>query len=61
MQHSVTKEQSTKNAPTAEEIRKRAFEIHIERWGNSRLRPRRLAAGGTRGPGKAQRERRRGA
>jgi Protein of unknown function (DUF2934) len=33
MQHSVTKEQSTKNAPTPEEIRKRAFEIHIERGG----------------------------
>ena len=33
MQHSVTKEQSTKNAPTREEIRKRAFEIHIERGG----------------------------
>ena len=27
MQHSVAKEQSTKNAPTPEEIRKRAFEI----------------------------------
>jgi hypothetical protein len=33
MQHSATKEQSTKNAPTPEEIRKRAFEIHIERGG----------------------------
>jgi hypothetical protein len=33
MQHSVTKEQSTKKAPTPEEIRKRAFEIHIERGG----------------------------
>ena len=33
MQHSVTKEQSTKNAPTREEISKRAFEIHIERGG----------------------------
>ena len=33
MQHSVTKEQSTKHAPTPEEIRKRAFEIHIERGG----------------------------
>jgi hypothetical protein len=33
MQHSVAKEQSTKNAPTPEEIRKRAFEIHIERGG----------------------------
>jgi hypothetical protein len=34
MQHSGTKEQSTKNAPiTPEEIRKRAFEIHIERGG----------------------------
>jgi Protein of unknown function (DUF2934) len=28
-----TKGQSTKNAPTPEEIRKRAFEIHIERGG----------------------------
>ena len=33
MQHSATKEQSTENAPTPEEIRKRAFEIHIERGG----------------------------
>jgi Protein of unknown function (DUF2934) len=33
MQHSVAKEQSTKKAPTPEEIRKRAFEIHIERGG----------------------------
>jgi hypothetical protein len=33
MQYSVTKEQSTKKAPTLEEIRKRAFEIHIERGG----------------------------
>ena len=33
MQHSATKEQSTKNAPTPKEIRKRAFEIHIERGG----------------------------
>ena len=33
MQHSVTKEQSTKKAPTLEETRKRAFEIHIERGG----------------------------
>jgi hypothetical protein len=33
MQHSDTKEQSTKNAPTPEEIRRRAFEIHIERGG----------------------------
>jgi hypothetical protein len=33
MQFSVTKEQSVENAPTAEEIRKRAFEIHIERGG----------------------------
>ena len=33
MQHSVTKEQSTRKAPTLEEIRKRAFEIHIERGG----------------------------
>ena len=33
MQFSVTKEQSIENAPTAEEIRKRAFEIHIERGG----------------------------
>jgi hypothetical protein len=34
MHRSGTKEQSTKNAPTPEEIRKhRAFEIHIERGG----------------------------
>jgi Protein of unknown function (DUF2934) len=33
MQQSVAKEQSTKKAPTPEEIRKRAFEIHIERGG----------------------------
>jgi len=33
MQHSGTKEQSTKNAPTPEEVRRRAFEIHIERGG----------------------------
>jgi hypothetical protein len=33
MQHSATKEQSTKNAPTPEEIRKRAFKIHVERGG----------------------------
>jgi hypothetical protein len=33
MQDSATKEQSTENAPTPEEIRKRAFEIHIERGG----------------------------
>jgi hypothetical protein len=33
MQHSVTKEQSTENAPTPEQIRKRAFEIHIARGG----------------------------
>jgi hypothetical protein len=33
MQHSGIKEQSTKNAPAAEEIRKRAFEIPIERGG----------------------------
>jgi len=34
MQHSATQEESTKNAPTREEIRKRAFEIHIERGGH---------------------------
>ena len=34
MQHSGTKDESTKNAPiTPEEIRRRAFEIHIERGG----------------------------
>jgi hypothetical protein len=33
MQHSVTKERSTKKVPAQEEIRKRAFEIHIERGG----------------------------
>jgi hypothetical protein len=33
MRHSVIKEQSTKNALAAEEIRKRAFEIHIARGG----------------------------
>ena len=33
MQHSDTKEKSVKNAPTPEEIRRRAFEIHIERGG----------------------------
>jgi hypothetical protein len=33
MQHSDTKEKSIKNAPTPEEIRRRAFEIHIERGG----------------------------
>jgi DUF2934 family protein len=33
MQHSFTKEQSARKAPTPEEIRKRAFEIHIERGG----------------------------
>ena len=36
MQHSVTKEQSTRNAPTPEEIRKRAFELHFERGGIQR-------------------------
>lgn len=34
MKHSVIKEQSTKNAPTPEEIRKRVSEIHIERGGH---------------------------
>ena len=34
MQHLVTKEQSTKDAPTPEEIRKRAFEIHVGRGGH---------------------------
>jgi len=33
MQHSDTKEKSIKNAPTPEEIRRRAFGIHIERGG----------------------------
>ena len=33
MQRLSIKEPSTTNAPTAEEIRKRAFEIHIERGG----------------------------
>jgi hypothetical protein len=33
MERLSTKEQSTTNALTAEEIRKRAFEIHIERGG----------------------------
>lgn len=33
MQYSDTKEKSIKNAPTPEEIRRRAFEIHIERGG----------------------------
>jgi hypothetical protein len=33
MPHSAIKEQSTKNAPAPDEIRKRAFEIHIERGG----------------------------
>lgn len=33
MQRLSAKEQSTTNAPTAEEIRKRAFEIHLERGG----------------------------
>jgi Protein of unknown function (DUF2934) len=33
MQRLSAKEQSTTKAPTAEEIRKRAFEIHVERGG----------------------------
>lgn len=33
MQFSVTKEHSIENAPTPQEIRERAFEIHIERGG----------------------------
>jgi len=33
MLHSTTAEQPIKNAPTPEEIRKRAYEIHIERGG----------------------------
>lgn len=33
MQHSDTKGKSVKNAPAPEEIRRRAFEIHIEHGG----------------------------
>jgi hypothetical protein len=33
MHRTGTNDQSTKNAPTPEEIRKRAFEIHIEHGG----------------------------
>lgn len=33
MEFSVTKEHSIENTPTPQEIRERAFEIHIERGG----------------------------
>jgi hypothetical protein len=33
MQHPDTKKKSIKNVPSSEEIRRRAFEIHVERGG----------------------------